>query len=73
MQPWRRYWLHMAVAILAALGAASGLAESSSLAPTMFWLVCLGSSLYNAALFGVGWQRHRGAVVQAERASGHDG
>jgi hypothetical protein len=61
VQTWKRYWLHLAVAVLAALGAASGLADTSSAAGAAFWLLCLGSALYNAALFGVGWERRRGS------------
>lgn len=57
MQPWRRYWAHLPVAALSALGAAAGLDNSSSLWSTTFWLICLTASLYNAVLFGVGWQR----------------
>lgn len=64
MRPWKRYWLHLVVGVLAVLGAASGLVGSTSAPGTAFWMFCLASALYNAVLFGVGWQQRRSATAR---------
>jgi hypothetical protein len=59
MTPWRRYWWHLVVAVLALAGAASGLLDHPGVLATGFWFLCLYSGLYNGVLFGVGWQQTR--------------
>ena len=66
MKPWRQYGVHLVIAVLATLGAASGLADDPSASGALFWVLCLFSGLYNGVLFGVGWQQQRQGALQTD-------
>ena len=62
MQPWTRYQLHLLLAISTTAGAGFGLSDGPGPARAAFWFACLAAALYNAVLFGVGWQQTREAA-----------
>ena len=59
LEPWKRYGWHLPVAVLAALGGASGLEDASTTAGALFWWACVAGALLNAVLYGIGRERSR--------------